>query len=122
MKFLAIVLSAVSLASYCDALSLYNPSKSLYNPAKANALSQKSVMQQTMGITRRETIQMPSTSPMVPYMVRIKCSAVRSERMSIYRISHSRFHCLLYVFVLSLLVRITLSLLTLNPPCTAIAP
>jgi hypothetical protein len=82
MKFLAIVLSAVSLASYCDAYSLYTP-------AKANALSQKSVMQQTMGITRRETIQMPSTSPMVPYMVSVKCEAslaIRSlNEMTIHR-------------------------------------
>jgi hypothetical protein len=68
MKFWAVALSAlISLASQSDALSLYNP-------AKAKALSQKSVMQQTMGtmgMTRRETIQMPSTSPMVPYMVRL---------------------------------------------------
>jgi hypothetical protein len=63
MKFWAVVLSALFLASESHAYSLYNP-------AKAKALSQKSVMQQTMGITRRETISMPSATPMVPYMVR----------------------------------------------------
>jgi hypothetical protein len=68
MKFWAVALSAVCLlANKSNALSLYNP-------AKAKLLSQKSVMQQqTMGLsgmTRRDTIQMPSTSPMVPYMVR----------------------------------------------------
>jgi hypothetical protein len=68
MKFLLSAVSLLALSSVSDALSLYNPAKS------AKALSQKSVMQQTMGTigmqTRRETIQMPSTSPMVPYMVR----------------------------------------------------
>jgi hypothetical protein len=97
MKFLAFALSAVSLASYCDAYSLYNP-----NPAKANALSQKSVMQQTMGITRRETIQMPSTSPMVPYMVRSECSAVLSEvKGCLSIVSLTLVSILLCVFVAS---------------------
>jgi hypothetical protein len=78
MKFLLSAVSLLALASVSDALSLYNPAKS------AKALSQKSVMQQTMGSmgmmqTRRETIQMPSTSPMVPYMVRIKQANLASS-------------------------------------------
>jgi hypothetical protein len=92
MKFLLSAVSLLALAVQTDALSLYNPVKS------AKSLSQKSVMQQTMGgmgmmQTRRETIQMPSTSPMVPYMVssytcvkqallaeRVPCIALPSER------------------------------------------
>lgn len=68
MKFWAIAIALVFSIDVTDALSLYNP-------AKAASLSQKSVMQtqNSMGAmqTRRDTIQMPSTSPMVPYMVRI---------------------------------------------------
>ena len=75
MKLLVSAVSLLAVASVSDALSLYNP-------AKAKALSQKSEMQQTMGtmgMTRRETIQMPSTSPMVPYMVRSYKASYVSE-------------------------------------------
>jgi hypothetical protein len=63
MKFLQLLFLASSVTC-ADALALYNPSE-------ANALSQKSVLRNSLGMstTRREPIRMPSQTPMVPYKV-----------------------------------------------------
>jgi hypothetical protein len=77
MKFWAVVIATHSLVGRSDAYSLYDP-------AKARAPSQKSVVQQTMGITRRETIRKPSTPPMVPYMVRTNKATIDLSKLCLH--------------------------------------
>jgi hypothetical protein len=59
-----------SLIGFLASLALTVNAYGIYDARKAKALSQKSVVSQTMTMTRRETIRMPSQSPQVPYMVR----------------------------------------------------
>jgi ATP-dependent Clp endopeptidase proteolytic subunit ClpP len=57
-----------SLIGFLASLALTVNAYGIYDARKAKALSQKSVVSQTMAMTRRETIRMPSQSPQVPYM------------------------------------------------------
>lgn len=78
MFYLFLLTIVASITLRCYSLSLYNPQR---NNVDYSALSQKSAIRQTllgssgtannMMTTRRDTIRMPSQTPMVPYMVRL---------------------------------------------------
>ncbi len=68
MRLLFISLVALTaLLATSDAFSLNKQNKGLYVPADNQILSQKEVTRMT---TRRDTIKMPTQTPMVPWTVR----------------------------------------------------
>jgi hypothetical protein len=64
---LSSLVALTALVATSDAFSLNNQNKGLYVPADNQILSQKEVTRMT---TRRDTIQMPTQTPMVPWTVR----------------------------------------------------
>jgi hypothetical protein len=68
MRFSSVYLALLAICT--DGVDGY----SLYNPKASSLISQKSVVQKTMSMTRRETIRMPTGAPQVPYKVSGICA------------------------------------------------